>query len=209
MNKNAIVLIGAGGHSRACIDVIERVNEFKIAGLVGKQGELGTVQCGHAVIAVDDDLPSLAGKYPFALVAVGQIESPALRAGIYERALASGFEMPSIVSPTAYVSPHATIGKGSIVMHGAIVNAGARIGINCIINSGALVEHDVSVGDHCHISTNATLNGSVKIGAGSFVGSGSVIRDQVSIGEQSIIGMGLCVRHDCSDYTRFTGQQPS
>jgi len=31
-----IILIGAGGHTRACIDVIEHEGQFRIAGLVEK-----------------------------------------------------------------------------------------------------------------------------------------------------------------------------
>ena len=31
-----ILLIGAGGHARACIDVIETSNQFEISGLVEK-----------------------------------------------------------------------------------------------------------------------------------------------------------------------------
>jgi len=33
---NEIILIGAGGHARSCIDVIELSGLFKIAGLVEK-----------------------------------------------------------------------------------------------------------------------------------------------------------------------------
>ena len=33
---NDIILIGAGGHARACIEVIESGGQYKIAGLVEK-----------------------------------------------------------------------------------------------------------------------------------------------------------------------------
>ena len=32
-----IILIGAGGHARACIDVIELSRQFKVAGLIAKE----------------------------------------------------------------------------------------------------------------------------------------------------------------------------
>ena len=32
--KEKLVLIGGGGHCRACIDVIERENKYQIAGIV-------------------------------------------------------------------------------------------------------------------------------------------------------------------------------
>lgn len=209
LRKRGIILIGAGGHSSACIDVIEQHGEFHIEGLVGQPQDLGADRLGYAVIGTDDDLPDLARRYQCALVTVGQIESPRVRIGIYRRVTELGFQMPDIVSPSAYVSTHASIGAGTIIMHGAIINAGASIGRNCIINSRALIEHDATVGDHCHISTSASLNGGVRIGDGSFVGSGSVVRDQISIGKECVVGLGLCVRHDQPDYTRFTGHERS
>ena len=50
------------------------------------------------------------------------------------------YSLPFIISPTGYVSKHAKIGEGTIVMHNTIVNANARIGKNCIINNKSLIK---------------------------------------------------------------------
>lgn len=205
MSKFNLILIGAGGHARACIDIIEQLDQFRIAGMVGKSEEMHTQLLGYSVIATDSDLPKLANDFQYAFISVGQILSPDNRIRLYQRAIELGFKFPVFIAHTAQVSRHATIGNGTIVMHGAIVNAGAKIGVNCIINSHALVEHDAIVEDHCHISTGAILNGDVKIGAGSFVGSGSIIKEGVSLGSGCMIGMGLSVRHNQAAYARFVG----
>lgn len=205
MIKPEIILIGAGGHAHACIDVIEQQDQYRIAGLVGMQEELNNQHLGYSVLAVDDDLPRLASTYQYAFVAVGQIHSPDARINLYQQVVKLGFKIPSIISPTAYVSRHASVANGSVVMHGAILNAGGRVGENCIINTRALVEHDARVESHCHISTAAVLNGNVRIGTGCFVGSGSIIKEGVSLGKNCVIGMGLSVRHDLADYSRFVG----
>lgn len=205
MTKPNLILIGAGGHARACIDVIEQHAGFQVAGLVGVEHELHTKVLGYEVLATDAGLAALAGQYPFALVTVGQLASPELRVRMYQAALQAGFTLPSLVSPRALVSRHAQIGAGSIVMHGAIVNAGARVGRNCIINTRALVEHDADVDDHCHISTGAILNGAVQVGEGSLVGSGCVIKQGVRLGARCVVGMGLSVRHDVAEHSRFLG----
>jgi sugar O-acyltransferase (sialic acid O-acetyltransferase NeuD family) len=205
MSKPGLVLIGAGGHARACIDVIEQQGRFEIAGLVGSAAELHTRQLGYEVIATDAELAQLAAQYRYALVTVGQIGSHALRMRLHDEALRLGFELPVIVAPGAHVSRHATVGAGSIVMHGAVVNAAASVGRNCIINTRALVEHDAVVGDHCHISTGAILNGAVVVGAGSFVGSGCVLKQGLTLGEHCVVGMGLALRHDQPDHARFLG----
>lgn len=205
MSKPSLILIGAGGHAHACIDVIEQHDQYRIAGLVGTQQEMHTQHCGYAVIATDAELPELAKKFQYAVIAVGQIESPVKRISLYRRAIELGFSLPNIIAPTANVSAHAAVGAGTIVMHGAIVNAGTRIGKNCIINTRALVEHDVLVEDHCHISTGAIVNGTVSVGEGSFLGSGCIIKDGVTLGKNCVVGIGLCVRHNQADLTRFTG----
>jgi sugar O-acyltransferase (sialic acid O-acetyltransferase NeuD family) len=205
MSKPSVILIGAGGHAHACIDVIEQQGQYQIAGLVGVQEELHTQHLGYAVIGTNAELPQLAKDYQYAFITVGQIRSPDTRIRLYQQAVQLGFRLPDIIAPSAHVSCHAIIGAGTVVMHGAIVNAGARVGNNCIINTRALVEHDAIVEDHCHISTGAILNGSVYIGAGSFVGSGCVIKDGITLGKSCLVGMGLCVRHNQADHTRFVG----
>ena len=205
MSKPTILLIGAGGHALSCIDVIEQEGVYKIAGLIGLTSEMNIQILHYSVIGTDKDLAQLANKHQYAFISVGQIKTPTHRIRLYQDAVKLGFQLPALVSATAYVSPHATIEAGTIVMHGAIVNAGARIGKNCIINSRALVEHDTTVEDHCHISTGTILNGNVRIGTGSFVGSGSVIKEGVSVGKICTIGMGLSVRHNLTDGTLCLG----
>ncbi len=199
MTKTPILLMGAGGHARACIDVLEQEGRFAVAGLVGLPHEVGTQLLGHLVLGTDADLPGLLCNYAHALVAIGQIKTPEPRMRLFDllEQRQGGCALPVIVSPRAYVSPHATLGAGTIVMHGAVVNAGAVVGRNCIINSQSLVEHDVVIADHCHIATSAAINSGVRIGAGTFIGSSSSVRQCVIIGERCLIGMGQRVLVDC------------
>lgn len=197
MTKAPVLLVGAGGHARACIDVLEQEGRFAVAGLVGLPHEVGTQMLGHPVLGTDADLPALLGDYAHALVAIGQIKTPEPRMRLFNLLEQNGCALPVIVSPRAYVSSHATLGAGTIVMHGAIVNAGAVVGRNCIVNSQSLVEHDVVIADHCHIATAAAINSGVHIGAGTFIGSNSSVRQCINIGERCLIGMGQRVLADC------------
>jgi len=188
-----ILLIGGGGHCRSVIDVIEQECRFEIAGIVDKPEFLGTNVLGYSVIGNDCDLDSLAKKYQYALITAGQIKSPLLRIKLFNLAVKAGFKLPQIISPSAYVSKHSSIGKGVVVMHNAIVNVCASIGDNCIINTKALVEHDCLISEHCHISTNATINGGVTVKSGCFVGSGVTTKELITISENSFIKAGSIV----------------
>ena len=130
----------------------------------------------------------------YAFITVGQIKNYEIRVELFSKIKNLGFRLPSIVSPLAYVSKHAVIGQGTIIMHGVVVNAGAVIGDNCIINTNSLIEHDVVIGNHTHISTEATINGGVIINDKVFVGSRAIIKNNITIGEGCIIGAGLYIK---------------
>lgn len=204
LEKRSILLVGAGGHARSCLDVIECNDKYSVYGLIGLQSEVGNSVLSTQVVGCDNDLRKLQLSCTNALVAVGQIKNWMLRFNIFHKLAELGYYLPVIVSPKAYVSPYAKVGKGTIVMHGVVINAGAEIGENCIINSQCLIEHDVVVGNHCHVSTGTIVNGGTCIGDGSFIGSRSVIKENIQIGKRSLIGMGLTVRHNLTDETFLT-----
>jgi len=193
-----LVIIGAGGHARTCIDAIESTGDYRIVGLVGDVEQKGAQVFIYPVIGSDSDLEEISKKVKYAFIGVGQIYSSSARERLYNHAIKLGFKLPTIISRSADVSRYAILGAGSLVAPGAIVNAGAFVGLNSIINTRALVEHDCRVGNHCHVSTGAILNGNVSVGNRSFIGSGSVIKNGVCIGDNVFIRMSSTVIDDIS-----------
>lgn len=189
-----IILIGGGGHCRSAIDVIEQEGKFEIMGIVDKPKLLGSKVLGYSVVGSDLDLNRLAKKYKYALITIGHIRSAQFRIKLFNLAIKSGFTLPYIISPEAYISKHSKIGRGSIIMHHAIVNANSFIGDNCIINTKALVEHDCLISDHCHISTNAIINGGNQIGSKSFIGSNVTTKEYIKIKNKSFIKAGTLIK---------------
>ncbi len=189
-----IILIGGGGHCKAVIDVIEQEGRFKIIGIVDRQELLGKIVLGYPTIGNDSDLKRLVSQCKSVIITIGQISSPSKRISLFNKVLKLGFTLPSVVSPRAYVSQHANIGKGSVIMHDAIINAGAVIGDNCIINTKSVVEHDSNIGDHCHISTNVVINGGVFVGKGSFIGSGVVTKEDIQINDNFFAKAGSVLK---------------
>jgi sugar O-acyltransferase (sialic acid O-acetyltransferase NeuD family) len=181
-----IILIGGGGHCKSVIDVIELENKYKIVGIVDKKALLGEEILGYKVIGCDDDLPILFTKYKNAVITVGQIKSNTSRVKLLNILKNIGYKLPIIKSPLAYISKHAHIKEGTIIMHQALVNAYAKIGKNCIINTKALVEHDVIIEDNCHISTAAIINGGVIVKENSFIGSNAVTKEYIEINNNFI-----------------------
>lgn len=192
-----IVLLGGGGHCKVVIDAIRGAGNFRIAGIVERNGRRGTKVLGVPVIGTDRALAGLRKKgFRHCIITVGSIGDPAVRAALAARALKAGFKLATVIHPDARVSRYSTIGDGSYVGAYAVINAGTVVGKNCIINTAAVVEHDCVIGDLVHVAPNATVNGGVTVGARSHIGSGSVILQGLTIGERTIIGCGSVVVKD-------------
>ena len=124
--EEKIILIGGGGHCKSCIDVIEQSGIYQIAGIVDMSEKLHQKVLGYEIIATDDDLPRLVNEYENFLITLGQIKSPEKRIRIFQTLKESGAKLPVIISHLAYVSKHAEIGDGTIIMHNALINAGGQ-----------------------------------------------------------------------------------
>ena len=194
MSKPQLILIGGGGHCKSCIDVIEMQDKFEIKGILDLSENIGKNVLGYPIIGSDGDIQKLGELYSNFFISLGQIRDYSRRKSIFDKLISLKVNLPVIVSPFAYVSKHASIGAGTIIMHSAIVNADAKIGENCIINTRSLIEHDSSIGNHCHISTGAIVNGGVKIGDYSFYGSGAVSKEYINLPEKSFVKANSIVK---------------
>ncbi|MCJ0741510.1 acetyltransferase [Pedobacter montanisoli] len=201
--KKDLILIGGGGHCKSCIDVIEYTEEFNIIGILDKKELTGNKILSYDIIGTDEDI--LKFKKCSFLITVGQIKSSAVRRNIYHNLVANELNLATVISPRAYVSKHASIGKGTIVMHDAMINSAVTVGYNCIINTKALIEHDTVVGNHCHISTAAVLNGNCKIGDDVFMGSNATLANQIIVTDEVIVGAGITVIKNINSKGIYTG----
>ncbi len=186
-----IILIGGGGHAKACIDVIEQENKFSIVGIIDLPEKIGQKTLDYEIIDCDENISKYVDENTYFLITIGQIKSAQKRIKMYSYLKSIGAKIATCLSPHAYVSKHAFLDEGCVVMHKAVVNAGAKIGVNCIINSCALIEHDVQVGNHCHVSTASVLNGQAFIGDETFVGSNAVVVNGAQIPSKSFVKAGI------------------
>lgn len=200
-----IILIGGGGHCISCIDVIESTGLYRIAGIVDVKEKIGQQILGYKIIASDDELSLLSTKYKYYLVTVGQIKSPATRIKLTNSVKKSDFILSVIISPHAYISKHAVVGEGSIIMNRAVINANVKVGSSCIINTGAIVEYDSLIGDYCHVSINAVINGGVIVGNNCFIESNATLKESIKITRSTLVAAGVFVNKDCVSPGTYLG----
>jgi len=190
--------IGAGGHAKVVLECVRARTDIDVVGLVDSDPKLrGTTVLGTSVLGGDEMLGELhAQGVRHAFIGVGGVKDNAPRRKVFENLLRLHFEILTVISATAIISPSATVGVGSVICPGAIIAAGARIGRNVIVNTGAIVEHDCVVADHVHVASGAILAGTVAVGEGAHIGAGATVRQGVSIGREAVVALGAAVIED-------------
>lgn len=200
-----IVLIGAGGHCKVVIDIINSQKAFEIIGITDNDVSIGSV-LGIPVIGTDDKLHDLyENQVQYAFICIGALDNLELRMKLFNKLTQIGFKLPVLVHRDAVVSPHSKIEAGTCVMAGAIVNAESTIGENCIINTGAIIEHDCKISNNCHISPGVVLAGGVEIGSNTHIGIGASVIQNIKIGRNTVIGSGAAVIRNIGAYTLAIG----
>lgn len=201
-----ILVLGAGGHGRAVLDLLLALHgpgSFEVAGLVDAARRPPATVLGVPVLGDEGLLPALRAEgVTDAAPAIGD---NAARVAAAVRLTALGFTLPALVHPAAVVGRGAEIGAGAVVMARAVIGPEARIGALALINTGAIVEHDCVVEDAAHVAPGAVLTGGVRVGARAFVGAGAVARPGVRIGAGAIVGAGAAVVEDVPDGATVTG----
>lgn len=133
------------------------------------------------------------------------IGSNAIRAKLFEKVRKSGFNVVSLIHPSAMISLSSSIGLGTVVMPNVVVNARAAIGDGVILNSGCIIEHECIIKDFVHISPNTALAGNVKVGEFTHMGIGTSVIQGIEIGKNSIIGAGSTVVKNINSYKKAYG----
>jgi sugar O-acyltransferase (sialic acid O-acetyltransferase NeuD family) len=199
----ALVVVGASGHAKVVIDIVEKEGRYRIAHLLDDNPALhGKSFFGYRVAGATSGIPGTTGEKPLALVAIGD---NAARMRIAGRLRGNGFGLARAVHPQSHIGRGAVIGDGTVIMAGAVVNSDAAIGDNVIVNTGATVDHDCIVGDGAHLAPGVHLCGGVQVGAGCFIGAGTVIIPGVRVGNNAIVGAGSTLLEDVPENARAAG----
>jgi len=197
-----LLILGAGGHGKVMAEVAEACGEWKqIAFLDDRYASLNG-KLRWPVLDAIRHANRFVSTYSHVAVAVGD---SALRLGWLTMLDSHGFLTPSLIHPTAWVSPSAVLGDGCVVMANATVQADVHMGKGCIVNSGASVDHDCNLADGVHICPGVSLGGDVNVGKSSWLGIGSSVIQGIHIGEHVTVGAGAAVIRDIADGLTVVG----
>lgn len=195
-----VIIIGASGHAKVIIDILEQVGGHNIVGLVDSFKDRTHSIFGYQVLGTEDDLPQLIKTHNIeaGIIAIGDNYS---RHWIHQKitSLAPGFQYISAIHPSCIIGKEVSIGSGVVMLPGVVVNADAKIGNQCIINTKSSVGHESIMEDFSSLSPGVTIGGNVRIGYCSAICLGVNVIESISIGNHSVIGAGSLVNKPIDD----------
>ncbi|GAA4231950.1 hypothetical protein GCM10022291_05550 [Postechiella marina] len=201
MSSKNILIIGASGHAKVVIDIIEQQNTYKIVGLVDSFKQNKTKLFKYLVLGKISDIPKLVKAFDIhgCIIAIGDNWT---RNQVKEKITLVQPDLSFItaIHPNAIIGKGVTLGEGTVVMPGVIVNAKSEIGKHCILNTGCIVEHENKIGDFCSIAPSVTLAGNVSINHNTAISLGANVIEGVKIGKHSIVGAGALVNKHIGDF---------
>ena len=161
-----LLILGAGGFGHMVYETAMATRQFdKIAILDDACKE-------SCVIGKLVDYKSFRKEFPCAVAAFG---SNKMRLHWVKNLLEADFVVPTIIHPSAVVSPSADIGVGSFVMQRAVVNTHSKLGAACLVNSGAIIDHDSVIEDGVHIGLGSVVKANCHVEKCRKVEAGEVL----------------------------------
>jgi sugar O-acyltransferase (sialic acid O-acetyltransferase NeuD family) len=192
VSRRPLVIIGAGGHGRELLDILETVPADERPELLGFLSDFpvddtAVWRRGHEVLGSVDALVDLDADY---VLAVGDA---AARRSIDAGLQSLGRTMVSLVHPCARCEPGAVAGPGLVMAAGAHLGSGAVVGRGVHLNTNAVVRGRARLGDHVTVSPGAVVEPGAVVASGVFIGAGALIATGAAVGEEATVGAGAVV----------------
>jgi len=193
-----LFVYGASQHAKIVIETIKRQGQYAIVGLLDDDpAKKGRELLGYQILGGQERLGGLqTAGVRRCFVAIGNNKA---RRQKCEDLLSKGFELVSVIDPTAIVLSRVSVGPGTLILAQSYVGVDVTLGQACILSMNCLVGHDCILGDYAHLTPGVRFGGNVNVGEESFVGLGAVAIPGVHIGRRVTVGAGAAVTRDLPD----------
>lgn len=188
---NELIILGAGPHANEMADIARHVNlitpTWDFIGFLVPEKETKRVgersTSGDTVLGTYTDFTRFPDAWFVPEVNCSYLNLPQDR-------------LVSLISPSAFVSGSAQIGKGSVIYPNCFVGHNSILGKRTFILSNSIINHDDHLDDDVIVCSGVSIAGFVNIGTGCYLGQACNIKEYLSIGKNSLIGMGSVVLRD-------------
>lgn len=197
MNKKLIIV----GAFHEMIELCENAG-YDIVGIIDNEKKKEFLS--YPIIGKDEEAESLYAKYKDISLVISP-DAPLIREKLVNLYLKIGFNIETVISPTAMISKYATIGKGVVIQTGVNVSAFTEIKDFVKLNTQCNIMHDSVIGDYTTVAPNAVVLGRIHIGGKCYVGANATILPELTIGDEVIVGAGAVVTKDIQNNQKVKG----
>jgi sugar O-acyltransferase (sialic acid O-acetyltransferase NeuD family) len=203
-----IVIVGAGGHGRELVGVLD---DLAAAGAQPRWRLLGLIDDAEPDPAVLHriEVPYLGGSDRLAAFAgawfVVGIGDGCTRHRLDRRAVEAGLRPATLIHPDATIGRDVRMAPGVVVCAHVSVTTNVDLGRHVHLNRHAAVGHDSVLADHVTVHPAAMVSGAVRLGEGVTIGAGAAVIQGRTVGEHTMVGAGAVVIRDLPPGTTAVG----
>lgn len=189
-----LIIAAAGGFGRE-LAAYARDAGFDVAGFLDDDGAAlasrGGLEPGAGLLG------SIAAYEPREdeMVAIG-LGHVGTRLKVAEALISRGARLATVVHPTAWVAPTASLGVGVAVAPFACVGPGVTLGDLTMLNTYASIGHDAVIGRCCVLSSYAVATGYSTLEDEVYLASHAVVAPGQRVGARARVSAGGVVFHD-------------
>lgn len=202
-----LVIVGAGGHGRETLDVVEAINaaataqgatvSYEFVGFVADDADAELLgRRGASLLGSIDWLSSPEAEGVCYTIAIGPSDVRARVAADIDARSTLAECAVALVHPLASVGSDVELGQGVILAAGARITTNVRVGEHTHLNVNAVVSHDCRLGAFVTCSPGVLVNGNCILEDGVFLGTGAIVTPGCRIGANAVIGAGAVVLGD-------------
>ncbi len=196
-----LVVVGASGFGRECLDVVEAMVEagepLEVVGVVDDgPTELNLERLAARSVRYLGTIEDWLGfEDPPNRYVLG-IGDPSTRRRVVARLDEAGMRPVAAIHPSATFGACSPVGEGAVVCAGAAVSTNVRFGQHVHVNPSATIGHDAVLDDFVSINPAAVVSGEVRVDEGTLVGAAAIVLQGLTVARRTTVGAGAVVTHD-------------
>lgn len=198
---SGIVALGAGNGIWQLAEACGSNNQLLIGALDDRAKDVKGLSIPIFGGLNSEAMQKVANCIPNAKFILSISSNISLRKNLIDEIVKLNLQIGTAIHKNAFVSSHAEIEPGCLVMDSARVGTMAHVGSHVFVSAFVDIEHHCIVGDNSTFGPGVYLSGGVSVGRGCVFGSGVVVEPGISIGDDCLISSGSIITSDLPSNT--------
>ena len=169
--ERTLLILGAGGLGQVVAESAQMSGRYTKIAFLEDQPTEDKARLFNIVGSMED-IERFSKDFIYSIPAFGNNKK---RYEMMQLLRSCGYRIPRIIHPSAYISPTAAIGEGTIIRPMVGISREVVIEECCLINMGAMIDHRCRIGRCTHIPIGGIVRGEISVPPMSSFEPGAVV----------------------------------